>query len=446
LIMPRPFLRDEHVAGLTAEQISLRFGAPYQVVAQQLLDALLLPQVEQHEERQDTRPLNAAQGAAAKHRGNAMLLEAGPGTGKTKTLVGRVVDLIERDDEDPRGIVVLTYSNKAAGELSERIALKVPEAAAAMSIGTFHAYGLNLVRQLHSELGFDREPRLLDRAEAIELMLDPLACLGLVHYRDLYDPTDKLRDLLAAVSRAQDEVVSAEEYAEHVERMAADGTEPAERVQKAREVALVYRAYSRLKKSLGLVDFGDLVAMPAELLARRPELAAQVRLNVKHVLVDEYQDVNRASVQLLKALSEEGRNLWCVGDVRQSIYRFRGASSLNLARFDSGEFPNAERQQLVVNYRSSEEIVDAYSAFARDMKIQGATPVDLLADRGRSGHRPEFRHVEGTAEREIDAVADAVEELRADGVSYRDQALLCNGNERLAKIGAGLEARGIPVL
>ncbi|MCW1410853.1 MULTISPECIES: UvrD-helicase domain-containing protein [Rhizobium] len=151
----------------------------------------------------------------------AFLLEAGPGTGKTKTLVGRICDLIDKDAVDPRTIVVLTYSNKAAGELSERIAKRAPQAAAAMWIGTFHAYGLNLVRSYHRELGFAREPRLLDRTEAIDLMLDRVAGLDLAHYRDLSDPTDKLRDLLSAISRAQDEVVLAPDYAALVDKLAA---------------------------------------------------------------------------------------------------------------------------------------------------------------------------------------------------------------------------------
>ena len=448
LIMPRHFVRAQHLAGLTAQQISERFLAPFDAAAQQLLDALLLPSVEPRDEQTDAFPLNARQAAAACHRGPAFLLEAGPGTGKTKTLVGRIADLIERDQVDPRSIVVLTYSNKAAGELSERIAARTRDQAAAMRIGTFHAFGLDLVRRYHGALGFEREPRLIDRAEAIDLMLDRMAGLNLTHYRDLLDPTDKLRDLLSAISRAQDEVVLAGDYAELVEAMAErdDGPEMAERVAKAREVANVYRSYTELKRQGERIDFGDLVALPADLLTRRPEIARQVRETISHVLVDEYQDVNRASVQLLRALTDDGRNLWCVGDVRQSIYRFRGASSFNLARFDKGDFDKAQRGQLDTNYRSREEIVTAYSAFAADMKLEGATAVDLIAHRGRSGHRPEFRHVQGVAEREIDGVADTIEELREAGFAYRDQALLCRGNDRLAELGRGLEARGIPVL
>ena len=448
LIMPRAFLRDQHLAGMTAQEIALKYAAPFDAVAQQLLDALLLPLAIPEKDDADVYPLNPRQERAARHRGPAFLLEAGPGTGKTKTLVGRIDDLLERDNVDPRRLVVMTYSNKAAGELSERIAKRRPDAAAAMWIGTFHAYGLNLVKQFHQALGFSREPRLIDRAEAIDLMLDRVAGLNLTHYRELYDPTDKLRDFLSAISRAQDEVVSADRYAELVEEMRAldHSSETQERVKRAREVAQVYKSYTDLKRALERIDFGDLVALPAELLTRNPTIAAQLREDIDHVLVDEYQDVNRASVQLLKAITNQGRNLWCVGDVRQSIYRFRGASSLNLARFDHGDFTGAMRDQLDTNYRSREEIVEAYSTFADGMTLAGATSVKLKAHRGRLGRPPEFRHIDGITENEIDGVADAIAELRAEGYSYRDQALLCRGNDRLAELGRGLEARGIPVL
>lgn len=448
LLMPRSLLRRLHLEGMTAAAIAAALGAPYDAVAQQLLDALLLPEVVLDDDEIDRFPLNERQERAATHSGKAFLLEAGPGTGKTKTLVGRVAHLVDVLKEDPRTIAVLTYSNKAAGELSARIAAKAPEAAAAMWIGTFHAFGLNLVRQFHRELNFEREPRLLDRAEAIDLMLSRVAGLDLTHYRDLYDPTDKLRDLLNAISRAQDEVVLAPRYAELIDEMLArDGSATMrERTAKAKEVAAVYASYSDIKRQSGRIDFGDLVALPTDLLERRSDIAATLRGTFKHILVDEYQDVNRASVRLLQQLTDGGRNLWCVGDVRQSIYRFRGASSFNLGQFDSDDFPNGERGHLTVNYRSHEEIVDVYSAFAEDIAVAGATPAHLEAFRGKSGHGVEFRHVVGDKQREIDGVADSVEAMRASGYAYSDQALLCSGNDRLAEIGQGLESRGIPVL
>jgi superfamily I DNA/RNA helicase/Zn-dependent peptidase ImmA (M78 family) len=450
LILPRSVARERHLAGMTASAIAERLGAPYAAIAQQLLDALLLPVVTPTDDDGDDYPLNDRQGEAARHEAPAFLLEAGPGTGKTKTLVGRVCDLVERRQVDPRRIVVLTFSNKAAGELSERIARRAPEAAAAMWIGTFHAYGLDLVRKFHGALGFGREPGLLDKSEAIALMLDRVPGLALNHYRDLLDPTDKLRDLLSGISRAQDEVVLADAYAALVDTMVRKGTADIELVNQLREVARVYRSYTDVKMALNRVDFGDLIALPTHLLETRPDIAAQRCSDIDHILVDEYQDVNRASVRLLKAMRSQGPHLWCVGDVRQSIYRFRGASSFNLARFDKsddgGDFADAERGQLKVNYRSRAEIVTAYSAFAKDMPVTGATSIELEAHRGESGHPVAFRHVAGTKPKEIDGIADAITAMRDSNFAYRDQAVLCSGNDRLAEIGAGLEARNIPVL
>lgn len=449
LLLPRATAKRLHLESrMPASRMAEKLDAPFAMVAQQLLDALLLPTVTRPIEPRPDRPLNERQRDAANHRGGAYLLEAGPGTGKTKTLVARVASLV-KDGEDPRSIVVLTYSNKAAGELSSRLAAQDPEAAAAMWIGTFHAFGLNLIRRFHREMGFDAEPQMLDRPDAIARLTDRVASLDLRYYRDLYDPTMKLRDVLSAISRAQDEVVSAERYAELAAAMARqlDGEASAvEASDKALEISRIYRCYEGIKRDLGRVDFGDLVSRCVTFLEEREDVRLALRAEFRHVLVDEYQDLNRASVRLLKALTVDGSNLWCVGDVRQSIYRFRGASSFNMARFKSEDFPAGDGTRLSVNYRSRKEIVDAYCAFATAMPVQGSTGPDLAADRGPSGDPVEFRTIKGGNGAEMDGIAASVEALRTAGYEYRNQALLCSGNERLGKIGAGLEARGIPVL
>lgn len=448
-LLPRPRARRLHLADrLTATRIAERLGAPFDVVAQQLLDALLLPAQVPPPPPEAPAPLTEEQRTAAGHRGGAYLLEAGPGTGKTKTLVARVAALVA-EGADLRSIVVLTYSNRAAAELSTRLAASDAEAAAAIWIGTFHAYGLNLMRRFHAEMGFQSEPRLIDRTDAIAQLLERIAALDLRHYRDLYDPTADLRDILGAVSRAQDEVVSAPAYEVLAETMLGRaGTDPdalaaAERV---REVARVYRCYDDLKRAQGRVDFGDLVAGCVTFLEARDDIRNSVRSGIRHVLVDEYQDVNRASVRLLKLITDGGRNLWCVGDVRQSIYRFRGASSFNMARFKSVDFPGADGSRLTLNHRSHKEIVDAYSAFADRMPVDGSDGHAMEAKRGPAGVPVEFRSVAGDGTAEIDELAASIEAFRSEGRSYRDQAVLCTGNDRLSRISAGLEARGVPVL
>ena len=194
--------------------------------------------------------MNPLQAAAAAHRGEAYLLEAGPGTGKTQTLIARVEGLLE-EGVDPRRILLLTFSNKAAGEMAERIARKRPEAATAMWIGTFHAFGLDIIRRFHAELGLPKDPRMMDRTEAVELLEEEFPRLRLVHYRNLYDPTQTIADMLATVSRAKDEVVDAETYAALASAMLAkaEDDDAREAAERASEVARVYAAYEQLKRT-----------------------------------------------------------------------------------------------------------------------------------------------------------------------------------------------------
>lgn len=446
-LLPRPMVRALHLdGGLTASEIAERLGAPFDVVAQQMFDALLLPSLAtEPAERKVDRPLNGLQAAAAGHRGEPYLLEAGPGTGKTQTLTTRVDGLLE-EGADPRRILLLTFSNKAAGEMAERIARKRKDAAAAMWIGTFHAFGLDLIRRFHAELGLPKDPRVMDRTEAVELLEHELPRLALAHFRDLYDPTQIIAEMLAAISRAKDEVVDETGYAELAGAMLrrAGPAEQREAAERASEVARVYATYEALKRKAQCVDFGDLVSLPVRLLEGDDAIRAHLQNQYDHVLVDEYQDVNRSSVRLLAALRGDGRNLWAVGDAKQSIYRFRGASSFNMARFGKGDFPGGERGRLKRNYRSVGEVVGAFSTFAVRMRA-GDDGSGLVADRAPKGMNPELRTVEGSEQQAV-ALADGIEEMRAAGHAYRDQAVLCTGNDKLSALGQDLERLGVPVL
>ena len=221
--------------------------------------------------------------------------------------------------------------------------------------------------------------------------------------------------------------------------------EETEAAQRSLEVAMVFAAYERIKLTHGCVDFGDLVAMPVRLCETYSDVREHLRSLYEHILVDEFQDVNRSSVRLLKALTRNGHNLWVVGDAKQSIYRFRGASSFNMVRFGQEDFPGGERGRLTVNYRSVTEVTNAFLQFAANMRTVCGADVRLDAERGLSNHVPEIRAVD-TSEQEIAAVAEAIEEMRCAGHSYRDQAILCSGNDRLGRFAEGIERLGIPVL
>ena len=447
LLLPRHVALDLHVTqGQTCSAVAERLGAPFEVIAQQMLDALLLPAfpVAAATELIEV-PLNLKQQTAAAHRGAAFLLQAGPGTGKTRTLVARVESLLD-DGVDPRRILLLTFSNKAAGEMAERIARRRPQQAAALCIGTFHSFGLDILRRFSERCELPTDPRLMDRTEAVELLEIEFPRLGLKHYRNLYDPSQTAADILTAVSRAKDEVVGPRAYLALAQTMRAAATDPAaiEAAEKAEEVAGVYARYEELKAASGCVDFGDLVMRPVLLLEGDEAVRTQLQSDYDHVLVDEYQDVNRSSVRLLAALKPTGENLWVVGDAKQSIYRFRGASSFNMARFGREDFPGGVRDNLDINYRSTSEIVSAFSNFAAGMSAADG-PTSLEADRGSGGAQPEVITV-ADGSLVTSTLVDSIEQFRAAGFRYRDQAVLCRGNDRLSDTGQELERAGVPVL
>jgi DNA helicase II / ATP-dependent DNA helicase PcrA len=450
-LFPRTLARLLYIEqGLGASAIAERTGLPKNLIRQQLFDALLLPPAPAVEEN-DRPPVPAlrpdpSQDRAVKHRGSPFQLQAGPGTGKTRTLVKTVLALLE-EGVHPSAILILTFSNRAAGELSERIAAVAPSEAARIWMGTFHAFGLDLLRRNHEKLGLPAQPVLFDRSDAIEVMQEILPTLPLNHYSNLWDPALVLRDIVAAISRAKDELADPVRYRSFAEEMLRKAGDEDDRVaaEKCLEVARLYELYEAALGTHGAVDFGDLIMRPTLLLESDAALQAAVRLRHRHVLVDEYQDVNRASTRLLKALAGDGKRLWVVGDARQSIYRFRGASSTNMTAF-SQEYPNAAADQLSISYRSTEQIVDAVVAIAPHMGASaGMLPLALTADRGSGPSCPEIRRYE-TLDDELGGIAGSVRELEARGVRLRDQAVLCRTNSRLNEIASALEARGIPVL
>jgi DNA helicase II / ATP-dependent DNA helicase PcrA len=452
LLLPRPFVRGQHVEdGLAAAEIAARTGLPAAMVRQQLFDALLLPPAAVDNGAPaavppPAMPPDPSQARAAAHRDRPLQLQAGPGTGKTRTLVLRVLSLLEQGI-DPAAILILTFSNRAAAELSERLSAHVPEAAPRLWIGTFHAFGLDLLRRYHDRLGLPPDPKLFDRSDAIAVLEELLPILPLRHYRNLWDPVLVLRDVVGAISRAKDELADPVRYRHLAQEMKAAAADEAQRetAEKCLEIAEIYDRYEAALKEHGAVDFGDLIMRPARMLQDDEAARVSVRLRHRHVLVDEYQDVNLASARLLQLVAGDGQALWVVGDARQSIYRFRGASSENMARF-AADYPCATVDQLATNYRSSRQIVDSFvNVAARMGASRGMLPLALQASRGPGPSWPEIRSFD-TPEEEACGIAASIRQLEQAGVRLRSQAVLCRTNARLNEIAAALESRGIPVL
>jgi len=435
--------------GLGASSIAARIGLPAWIVWQQLCRAVLTPPtvtVEESPAAPGPHALDTSQAAAAHAPRGPLLLEAGPGTGKTRTLVGRVLFLLDRGVA-PTSVLALTFSNKAAEEMRARVALVAPQAASSIWMGTFHSFGLELLRKYGTLLGLPAKPALLDQIDALLVLERLLPDLALVHYQNLWDPTIRLREIHGAISRAKDELVGPERYTVLAEAMCASADTPEALIQgeKALEVAHVYTLYQRHLQERGLLDFGDLIMRAVELLRGHADVTAQVRATYTHILVDEYQDVNRASGLLLRELAGAGAGLWVVGDARQAIYRFRGAAPINMRLFAT-DFPAAQVLSLRRNYRSQPAILKAVSALAPAMRATTGTAfVPWEADRPQA-RGTVLMETARTGQAEGQGVAETIKRMRADGIAYRDQAVLCRGHTTLARLAPLLEAAGVPVL
>jgi superfamily I DNA/RNA helicase/Zn-dependent peptidase ImmA (M78 family) len=448
-LLPTSLLRQCYQAeGHDARTIASETGLPDSLVVAQLSRALLTPElIEQAEAAESEQPpeitLDPSQKEAAQIPKGPFLLEAGPGTGKTRTLVSRVLHLLEHGVR-PTSILALTFSNKAAEEMRTRVAAVAPDAAPRIWMGTFHAFGLELLRKYGTRLGLPSRPAVVDPLNALGLLEEGLPELRLEYYQNLWDPTLFLRDIVSAISRAKDEHVGPERYTELASRMRerADSEKDTIRAEKMLEVARVYTWYQEQLQARGQIDFGDLIARSIDLLRGNVGVRAGLRRQYRHVLVDEYQDVNRASGLLLREIAGDGAGLWVVGDARQAIYRFRGASPINMTRF-SRDFPGAVVRQLAFNYRSQEVIVDTVATFGRTMQLSG-TP-DWEAVRGQHDGEVLLR-VGEDGDAEGDGIAREIHARRAAGTSYRDQAVLCRSHTVLARVAARLEVGGVPVL
>ncbi len=523
LLLPGPLARRLFgEEGLSSGEIAEALGMPDGVVQRQLADAVLLAPM-----AEDTpAPSPAASGAvtldefqsaAAQVACGPLLLGAGPGTGKTKTLVGRCQFLTQGQGVPPTQILALTFSRKAAGEMRERlVAAGVGTEGAGPWVGTFHAFGQLVLRRFGHKLGLGGELKLLDTPDAVTLLENHLDALNLDALDNLYQPAIHLGGILGQIGRAKDELCPPERYALLCEAMRApadaalaaveaqieaagsdrglkgkreDALKRQGQAAKAAEVAHCYGVYERLLREGGFLDFGDLIARTVELLEGHPDVLATLQAEYPHVLADEYQDVNRACARLVKLLAgEDAAGLWAVGDYRQSIYQFQGASPANVAAFGR-DYPTGQRLELGVNYRSRAPIVELFGAASRGMESPpapnsgdrppapnsggargegaGGDVCLALSDSPRIGgggaisspvwhaHRGVDAHASYPAVTQAvapddagqaDGIARAIGDLKAGGWDFRAQAILCRSHAQAEALAGLLSARDIPVL
>ncbi|MGI8495107.1 MAG: UvrD-helicase domain-containing protein [Pyrinomonadaceae bacterium] len=440
---------------LNARLIGEKAEMPTEVVASQLARALLVPSEKKEVEAEETvrRELDESQKRAAETESCPTLVYAGPGTGKTQTLTHRIAHLIENGIE-PKRILALTFSNKAAEEMRERIGKINAEAAAQIQVMTFHAYGMDILRSFWKEAELEVKSNLLDKIDALLHLEKNLHVLDLEHYQNLHEPTQNLAAILGAISRAKDELCAPEEYQNLAEKMLAKAKESGDdeailKAEKVSETARVYKYYEKFLRDEKLLDFGDLVYRAVKLLRENEAVKKEVRARYDAILVDEFQDVNRACGVLLKEIAGDGKNLWTVGDLRQSIYRWRGASPANINLF-AEDFPDAETVSLKTNYRSRTEIVETFSHFAGKMQT-GSEEIfgSWQAKRGAAtkDEKTAVRFIlADNLEAEGAFIAEQIEKLReTENLKYKDCAIICRTHSQLNKFAKILTAKNIPI-
>jgi len=402
--------------------------------------------------------LNDTQRAAVMHDAGPLLIIAGAGTGKTTVITRRIAWLIAQKKARPEEILALTFTDKAAAEMEERVDTLVPYGYADVEIATFHAFGDRLLREHALELGLQPDFRVLNRAEQVIFLRDRLFQLPLERYRPLGDPTRHIQALITLISRCKDEDIACEEYLALAERLAAlaratpEDAELRERAAQQLELARTYAKYQELMAASGAIDFGDQIVHALRLLRSRPYVLAGLQRRFKHILVDEFQDTNWAQFEIVKVLGARHANVAAVGDDNQAIYRWRGAALSNFRGF-LRHFPQATVVVLTENYRSHHRILDAAYRLIRNNpdrleesdegRRYGVTK-KLSAVREPDGPEPQHLHYE-TATQEADEVARLIQEHVAEGAwKYDDVAVLVRSNADADQFLRSLNLRGIP--
>jgi DNA helicase-2/ATP-dependent DNA helicase PcrA len=344
--------------------------------------------------------LNPQQQAAVVHSGGPLLVVAGAGSGKTRVLTRRIAYLMSRRGVAPYEILAITFTNKAAGEMKDRVAALVGPVAKSMWVSTFHSACVRLLRQEAVRLGYGNAFSIYDSADSLRLITIVAKELNLDPKR--YPP----RQFQSMISNAKNELMGPHDYVN------------ATKNQFEEVVADVYSVYQRRLQQANAMDFDDLILKTVEVLQKFPEAKARLRSRFKHVLVDEYQDTNHAQYILVKELvgnAQEGlapAELCVVGDADQSIYGFRGATIRNILQFEL-DYPNATTVLLEQNYRSTQNILSAANAVIT--KNESRKEKNLWSEAGAGA--PLIGYVAESEHDEAEFVKDEIRQLQRSGDS-----------------------------
>ena len=366
--------------------------------------------------------LNEQQREAVYCTDGPLLILAGAGSGKTRVLTHRIAYLIEEKGVNPWNILAITFTNKAAGEMRERVDNLVGFGSESIWVSTFHSTCVRILRRHIDRLGYDTNFTIYDTDDQKTLMKDVCKLV------EIDTKVYKERNLLAAISSAKNEMISAQEYA-----LNAQGDFGKEKIAK------VYQEYEKQMHANNALDFDDLLMKTVQLFETQPDVLENYQERFRYIMVDEYQDTNTVQFQLVSLLAGKYRNLCVVGDDDQSIYKFRGANIKNILNFEQ-EFPDATVIKLEQNYRSTGNILDAANAVISNNV--GRKDKQLWTDNGE-GEKIKFCQFD-TGYDEAEYIADDIEREVRNGASYNDHAILYRTNAQSRLFEERFVAQNIP--
>ena len=400
--------------------------------------------------------LNKKQLEAVKHQSGPLLIVAGAGTGKTTVLINKLAYSVIEKKMKASSILLLTFTEKAAGELEERADSILPYGCTDVWISTFHSFAERILRDYGLEIGINTSFKLLNQTDQWLLIRNNLDKFKLDYYKPLGNPTKFISELIKHFSRLKDENISVLEYLEYakkIEKASEDEVEKDE-AKRVTELASAYQTYNELLLDGAYLDFGDLIVYLLRLFKERPFVLNFFRKQFKQVMVDEFQDTNLAQYELVKMLALPENNLVVVGDDNQSIYKFRGASLSNILQFKD-DYPDAKEIILNENYRSCQEILDRAYSFIKNNDPNTLEHKLGISKELKASH-PEYKDIKSgdkvnfynflDQEDEISFVVDKIKEITKSDKksSYADFAILVRANDTALPFVKELNRNNIP--
>ena len=402
--------------------------------------------------------LNKEQLKAVEHTSGPLLIVAGAGTGKTTVITEKIAYLVNEKKIKADEILALTFTDKAAGEMEERVDKILPYGYTDLWIMTFHAFCERILKAHGLDIGIANDFKLLNSTEQWMLVRENLGKFNLDYYKPLGNPTKFVHALVNHFSRCKDEEISPEDYLEYADKLKMDldtmestgGEDATSEVKRLQEISNAYHTYQQLLLDNSSLDFGDLINYTLKLFRKRPNILKQYQEKFKYVLVDEFQDTNWAQYELVKLLVGDDKNLTGVLDDDQSIYMWRGSSYNNALQFKK-DYPNSKQISLVENYRSCQNILDLAYNFIQlnnPERLEVILGSDKLSKKLNSNISEQgiIEHLHyPTSQEEVEGVVNKIIELSKEKYfSFNDVAVLVRANNQAEAFLNGLRNSGIP--